>query len=703
MNNDTDGGPRRPPGPLRAIIERFAESMSRALGHARRTEQAFVVVIAIAVGLLAGGGAVGFRWVIKLAHRVFFGTFDYSTSAALALPWWERLALPAIGGLIAGLLVRYVATEVRGSGIPEVMVALMKRGGFIRARVALAKAVAAATTIASGGSAGREGPIVQIGASIGSAAGQALSVDAQGMRTFVACGAAAGIAATFNAPIAGALFAAEVILGDFAVLRFSAVVISSVSATVLSRHFLGDFPAFDVPPYELLSAREFLPYAVLGVLAGLVAVVFIRALFKAEDLFGRLKLPPFVITGVGGLLVGVIAIGLPEVYGVGYETLNDALWGRLSLWMLLLLPVAKLIATSATLGSGGSGGIFAPSLFLGAMIGGAVGHVAGRFMPGIADPGAYALVGMGAVVAGTTHGPISAILIIFELTNDYQIIPPLMTACILSVLLASWLQPTSIYTERLRRGGIDTKEGADVNVLRRLQVREVFDGSPVRFAAATPLREVIDGVIGARRDTFFVIDSEEVLLGAFTLNDLRGVMAERDLPDFILAADLVREDSPAVQPGDNLDLVMHLFGRHDIDEVAVLSDDGKRRLIGSVRHKDVIEAYNRQMFRLDLAGGFQSMASGVRGKEGVEVAAGYRLVEVEAPYGMQSRSIADLSVGARYGVQIIMINKPERDDESLPSRPGLFARADYVLKPGDRLLVLGAIEDIRRFRAGLPK
>lgn len=247
------------------------------------------------------------------------------------------------------------------------------------------------------------------------------------------------------------------------------------------------------------------------------------------------------------------------------------------------------------------------------------------------------------------------------------------------------------------------KEGADVNVLRRLKVRAVFDGDPVHFAAATPLRQVIDGVIGADRDTFFVIDRSDALLGAFTLDDLRGVMAEQDLPDFILAADLVREDSPAVQPGDTLDLVMHLFGRHDVDEVAVLSEDGQRRLVGSVRHEDVIESYNRQMFRLDLAGGFQSVASGVRDRHGVEVAAGYRLVEVEPPYGMLNRSIADLAVGARYGVQIIMINKPERTDESLPSRPGLFARADYVLRPGDRLLVLGATEDIRRFRAGLPK
>lgn len=491
------------------------------------------------------------------------------------------------------------------------------------------------------------------------------------------------------------------ILGDFAVLRFSAVVIASVSATVLSRHFLGDFPAFEVPSYELLRAAELGPYAVIGVLAGLVSVVFIRTLYATEDLFAKVRLPGFAVTGLGGLFVGAIAVWLPQVSGVGYESLNDALWGRLPLAMLLVLPVAKLLATASTLGSGGSGGIFAPSLFLGAMLGGAVGRGAGLVMDGVAGPGAYALVGMGDVVAGTTHGPISAILIIFELTNDYQIIPPLMTACILSVLLSSWIQPTSMYTERLKRRGLDLQEGTDVNVLRTLKVREVFDGSPVTFTAATPLRKVVDGALRAERDTFFVLGPDDAFQGCFMLNDLRGVMAEQDLPDFIVAADLVRDDSPAVAPGDNLDLVMHLFGRHDVDEVAVVQDGA--RLVGAVRHKDVIEAYNRQMFRLDLAGGFQSVAAGVRHKQGVEVAEGYRLVEVEAPYGMLHKSIAELSVGARYGVQVIMINKPQKDTETLAGRPGLFARADYVLKPGDRLLVLGHVEDIRRFRAGLPK
>ena len=711
-SHDEKGGPQHHTRPDRfwQASQRALTDLSRPLGlagrllgRARQTEEAFTVIVAIGIGLLAGAGAIGFRFVIKLAHRVFFQTWAYGHDVVVLIPWWERLLLPGVGGLLVGILVSYVAAEVRGSGIPEVMESVALRGGFIRARVAIVKAIAAAVTIGSGGSAGREGPIVHIGASIGSIAGQVLSVDARGLRTFVACGAAAGIAATFNAPIAGALFAAEVILAEFAILRFSAVVISSVAATVLSRHFLGDFPAFVVPHYELLSAREFIPYTALGVLAGLTSVAFIRVLYRSQDLFARLPIPEWTRPAVGGLLVGVVAIGLPEIYGVGYDSLNNALWGRLPIALLLLLPVAKMVATSATLGSGGSGGIFAPSLFMGAMLGGAVGTLAGHVLPGVAGPGAYALVGMGAVVAGTTHGPISAILIIFELTNDYKIIPPLMVACILSVLLSSWIQKTSIYTEKLRKRGVNLHEGRDINVLRGIKVAEIYDRDPERIEATLPLRSIIERVMHAERDVFFVVGRQDRLIGAFTLNDLRAMVLEQDLPEFIVAADVVRGDTPAVRASDNLDLVMHLFGRNDVDEVAVVSGDDEQRLLGSVRHKEVIEAYNRQMFRLDLAGGFQSVASGVRRHRGVEVAPGYRLVEVEVPFGMVGKSIAELNVGARFGVQIILIHKPEEDDESLQGRPGTFARADYVLKHGDRLLTLGPKEDIRRFRAGLPK
>jgi len=686
---------------IRRTRRRVVALTGLVLGHARRADHAFMILTAILIGLLGGGVAIGFRHLIRLSHFGFFWTWDQGLDATAAFPWWQRLLIPAVGGLLVGPLVWFVARETRGSGVPEVMDSVTFRGGFIRARVIVAKALAAAVTIGSGGSAGREGPIIQIGSAVGSVIGQLSSVSPRRMRVFVACGAAAGIAATFNAPIAGALFAVEVILGELAVTQFSAIVISSVTATVLSRHYLGDTPAFSIPDYDLLRAGEFLPYTVLGLLAGLTSVAFITAVFRAQDGFAALRVPGWMRPAIGGLLVGGIAVVLPHVYGVGYESLDDALWGRLMLGLMLLLVVAKVAATAATLGSGGSGGIFAPSLFVGAMLGGAVGVLAGQWMTGIADPGAYALVGMGALVAGTTHAPISAILIIFELTGDYQIIPALMVACILSVLVASRLQPRSMYTMKLARRGSVIHEGGDVNLLRSLYVRDVFDPSPARMNASLTIHEVIDRMIHGSREHFFVVDDEDRLVGSFSLHDLKALLFEPDGAGQTVAADVARTDAPTVHPEDNLDLVMHLFGQHDVEEIAVVAK-GTRRLMGSVRHKHMIEAYNREIFQVDLMGGFHSLATAAVAERSVELLAGYRLVEVGVPYAFVGKTIRQIQARVRYGAEIILIRKPPGEEGDIQSRPGAFPHPDYLLEAGDLLLVLGTPDNIRRFQDALP-
>jgi len=684
---------------LRRSASRWAAPL---LGHARRADNLSMLVAALTIGLLAGAGAIGFRWLIEQSQSTFFFGVDQGLEALRELPWWKRLLIPAVGGLLVGPIVYRLAPETRGSGVPEVMESAAFRGGFIRARVLAAKSLAAALTIGSGGSAGREGPIVQIGSAMGSVLGQVMSVSPRRLRTFLACGAAAGIAATFNAPIAGALFAVEVILGEFAVMQFSPIVISSVTATVLSRHVLGDSPAFGVPEYDLLRAAEFVPYTVLGLLAGLTSVVFIGAVYRTQDLFAALRIRPWMKPAIGGLIVGIIALWAPEVFGVGYQSVDAALHGRLPLLILLALVPAKMLATAATLGSGGSGGIFAPSLFIGAMLGGAVGHIAGLWMDGIASPGAYALVGMGAVVAGATHGPISAILIIFELTGDYRIFPPLMVACILSVLLSTGMKRDSMYTMKLTKRGINLHEGKDVNVLRSLYVRDVFDTAPSRVPGSLDIHEVVDRMLHDSRENFFVVGPDDRLLGSFSLKDLRELMFEHELPPLVVAADVARADAPVVRMDDNLDLVMHLFGQHDVEEIGVVERGPGRKLLGSVRRKQVIDAYNREIFRVDLTGGFHSVATAVEQDRGVELAAGYRLVEVGAPYAFVGRTIRRINVRARYGVEIILIRKPPETEGDIQGRPGAFPHPGYRLETGDTLLVMGTEENIRRFREALP-
>ncbi|MFZ0391785.1 MAG: chloride channel protein, partial [Calditrichia bacterium] len=388
---------------LKKIQRKFSQIYEAFLQRAHRGEQVFSIISAILIGVMGAYGAIAFRFLIRFCHWLFFGMYEYSLQLVQNFAWWHRLILPAAGGLLVGPIVYFLAKEVRGSGVPEVMESVSRHGGIIRLRVLFTRTIAAALTIGSGGSAGREGPIVHIGSAIGSAFGQLTGISPKKMRTFVACGAAAGIAATFNAPIAGALFAIEIILGDFAIPQFSPIVISSVTATVLSRHHMGDFPAFQVPQYDLVSSFELIPYSILGILAGIVAVLFVKSLYMTDDFFTQLKIPNYLKPALGGLAVGLIAIKFPEVYGVGYESINKALHGEDVQWILLVLVFAKILATSATLGSGSSGGIFAPSLFVGAMLGALVGDVAHQFFPfKTGGVGAYALVGMGALVAGTT-------------------------------------------------------------------------------------------------------------------------------------------------------------------------------------------------------------------------------------------------------------------------------------------------------------
>ncbi len=409
-----------------APLRRLRDGLTQA-------DQLYMVLVATVLGLLGGLGAVGFRLFIDAVNWAAWRRAPFSLDYVAGLPFWWKVAAPTAGGLIVGLITWRFAREARGHGVPEVMAAVALQGGRIRPRVVIAKLLASGICIGSGGSVGREGPIVQIGSALGSTLGQWLRIDQRRLRTLVGCGAAAGIAATFNAPVAGALFAVEVILGDFGVAQFAPIVISSVAATVVSRYFLGDFPAFEVPAYSLVHASELFAYAGLGVIAGLVAIAFTRTLYAVEDAFERVPVTPPLRAVIGGAMIGVIGIFVPHIFGVGYEAITEALHGRFAWHFLALLVVLKILAVSITIGSGGSGGVFAPSLFIGAMLGGSVGTVVHNIWPtSTAGVGAYALVGMGAVVGAATHAPITAILIIFEMTGDYKIILPLMLAVVVS-------------------------------------------------------------------------------------------------------------------------------------------------------------------------------------------------------------------------------------------------------------------------------
>lgn len=582
----------------------ISTAVVKAISSFRESEYTITTILAIFTGLLGGFGAVGFRLLIQTFQRISYGSSSGLLEIVLSVPWYWRILIPAIGGSVVGPLIFFSAREAKGHGVPEVMEAVAMRSGLIRKRLVVVKSLASAICIGSGGSVGREGPIVQIGSAIGSTLGQILKVSGNRMRNLVGCGAAAGIAATFNAPIAGAIFALEIILGEFEIGTFGPIVLSSVMATVVSRAFLGNYPAFSIPKYDLISTWEVPIYLIMGFLAGLVALLFTKSLYKADDLWDELKIPEYVKPALGGLAIGVLSLFFPQILGVGYESITLALLGRVSWFLLLALVFAKIAATSLTIGSGGSGGIFAPSLFIGAMMGGIYGHVVHHLFPSVtASLGAYSLVGMGAVVAGTTHAPITSILILFELTDDYRIILPLMMACIVSIITARQLKRESIYTMKLVRQGIDVRAGKEVSILRSLLVKDFMVRNLVSVSENLTLDNLFYLIKESTYSYFPVVNSREELVGIISLRDIRPVLMEESLMNLVIAKDIMSEDVITLTSDQNLYDAFVKFGSKGIDQLPVVDKDNQKKVAGMLKRTDVMLAYNNAVLERGLGRG----------------------------------------------------------------------------------------------------
>lgn len=678
---------------LKNIISSISRHAVRLIEKAKMTEHTFMIIIALVIGVLGGFGAIIIRKMIQWISMISFPGPGNLLANIESLPWYIIIIVPTVGGLIVGPIIHFLAREAKGHGVPEVMESLLMKGGSIRPRVAIVKMVASAITIGTGGSVGREGPIVQIGSTLGSTIGHFLRVSPSRMKTFVGCGAAAGIAAAFNAPIAGALFSVEILLGDFAFTQFSPIVISSVMATVISHQFEGNFSAFQVPAYELNSPYELILYSILGILCALIAYLFIKTLYYLEDSFdNRLNLPGYLKPAVGGLIVGLIALRIPEVMGLGYESVNNALNGQMVWYLAFALIFFKILATSITLGSGGSGGIFTPSLFLGSMAGFAFGWIAHRYFPGIAaSPGAYALVAMGGLVAGTTHAPITAIIIVFELTNDYRIILPLMITCIISTILSSRLTRESIYTLKLVMRNIHLKNGVEMNVMKSLFVKDIYKPQAEPIDERTNFNDLVNNIISSKNSCFPVINKESRITGVITLDDVKDYLFEKDiLKDLLIAADIADRNFQSVTPNENAQSVLDKLTRDNRDGLPVVDPIHPNRLLGMVWRKDVVDAYNEEIKRLDISSSFASMITMKKINQSVHFMEGYALTEITVPKWFAGKSIKEINVRARFGVDIILIrNRLEKE-----SKVKVIPNPDYVFSEDDTIVIAGEIGKI---------
>jgi CIC family chloride channel protein len=468
------------------------------------------------------------------------------------------------------------------------MLAVAEQGGRIRPQVAIVKSLASALCIGCGGSVGREGPIVQIGSALGSGLGQVLRVPESRLRLLVACGAAGGISATFNAPIAGVVFALELILRDFEAESFGVVVPASVIANVIGRAAFGSSAFLTLPPFQLTSLAEYGFYAVFGVLAAFAGVGFIRCLYGLEDLADRLwRGPEWLRPAAGGIGLGLVLLALPQMYGVGYPVLESAIRGNYAVTFLLLLLVGKVVATSLTIAIGGSGGVFAPSLFVGAMLGSAFGNAIQR-LPGLHGPaGAYGLVGMGAVFAGAARAPLTAVIIIFELTGDYQIILPLMFAIALATGGSRLLSTDTIYTLKLRRRGIDIMRGRGVDVMEALRVRDAMGAVPVAIPTDTQIPEIVTKLSGSELEALPVIDADGRYRGVISTRQMERALAE-SRPD-VVAGDLA-EQPPTASLDQSLTEALPLLLHGETSGLPVIARD-EMTVVGWLTHRDVLRAY----------------------------------------------------------------------------------------------------------------
>jgi len=657
----------------------IARRVSSWLEGVQYSQEGALIAISLAIGVGGGFGAVIFRRLISWCQHFYFVTLgDWLSFMG---PYYV-IVVPALGGLLVGPMIYFLAREAKGHGVPEVMEAVALQGGRMRPIVVVVKALASSICIGSGGSVGREGPIVQIGSAFGSTVGRLLRLPDDYLKNMVACGAAAGIAATFNSPIAGAIFALEIILMEFGSIQFATIVLASVTSSVIGRIFFGDVPAFPIPPYGPTGAWELPIYAVLGVVTAFAGFGFSRILYKFEDVFEEWRFPPYLKPAAGGLLVGLIGLWFPRVFGVGYGAIEEALHGQLALGTVLLLAVLKIVATSITIGSGGSGGVFAPSLYIGSMVGVSFGLVVHGWLPeGTAFPGAYAIVGMAAVFAAAAHAPITAMLIVFEMTQDYKIILPLMLATVISTLISQRLGRESIYTLKLIRRGIDLGSTLAKDVMQMITVSEAMNPHLEVAKADWPLERLAQEFARTRHHGFPVLDGDGRLFGVVSVNELEQAMG-RAGSDKLTVADIAVRRPVVAYPDEPLASALRRMAVRDFGRLPVVSREDPSRLVGILRRQDILRAYNQALLRRAEAKRLLQAAQ-------LEQVPGTDLIEVEVRPGSEAdmHTVCELPLPA----ECVLVAVYRGDDLVIP-------RGCVSLQAGDRVVALVKREQTRAFQ-----
>jgi CIC family chloride channel protein len=593
------------PAKLKSGLARTAELarhwIFRAVGTLRLGDQTFHILLASAIGILSALATAGFLHLIRLVEGMFFGTLFSAMGSHPNLVF----LLPALGGLLIAPVLYLFQSQAEGVGVPYAMETVALRGGILRLRAVALRTVVAALTIGSGGSAGRFAPGAVLGAAVGSGVGRFFRVSGEQMRSLVGCGAAGAIASVFNAPIGGVFFALEVLLGDFSAQTFAPIVLASVVATAMSRVFIGDQLFLEgVPRIEFASATQVGLCGLLGVACGVAAVLFIRTMDSAEDRFASSRIPRWARAAVGGLMTGLIAVQFPQILGTDIRTLDVAAQGKLPWLLAIMVGFLKIVATSLTLGSGGAGGIVGPSLLIGGLIGASSGSLFAAWLPDQAGAlGGYVLVGMAAFLGPVVGAPLTAILILFEITGDYSVILPLLASVITSMLVSGRFSRYSLYTLKLHKKGIDLAGGREEGILRSLRVKDLRMGEAHTVEPTATFEELANRFLNSPVDYLYLKGGDDRLTGVVSFMDIRPHLKDENIGHLIMARDVATPNPVAVTPDETVHDALVKFGYGNVAQLPIVSDPHSQRLIGVLHRREILAAYQKKIFVAERRGG----------------------------------------------------------------------------------------------------
>lgn len=654
------------------------------------TKYTQLIVLAAIVGVLGALGHLGFTALIDFFSWVFRG-LEWRL-LDIARGHWTISLIPIIlvsGGVGLILLERFFPGDVLGYGFPNFLEMVNLGNARIKRRWIVLKALGAALSLGCGASVGREGPIAQIGGAIGSAIAQLRRLSVEQAKVLVAAGAGAGIATTFNAPMGGLMFAQEIVLlGEGEMGNLTLLLVATASAVIFSRAIKGNEAVFVAPPFVMRSYFELLSYAVMGVVLGVLSALYIRLFHATDAVFREWRVPQWVRLGTGLLLVGLIAVPLPQNLSDGYPVINLAMAGRFGFDMTFALTVAKLFASSISLGSGAPGGTFGPTFFIGAMAGATCQRFLTAVMPHMTGPrGSYALVGLGTFLGGVTHAPLTALFLLFEMTQNIQIALPAMIAVVVALAVARSIEHESIDSFRLAREGKTLEIGKERLILTRIPVESVMTHEPVVVEASATMADVLRAAGETAQTTLPVVDGSGDLVGLIVTRDLVAMLSSQaELRELANAYDICRRNCPVVTEGSNLDEAAQLMESEDLEELPVVENAGEGRthhLVGIVDRKEIAQVLNRMTVSLSTLA-----STGA----GIFWATGYRLMRITVPEAAEGKNMVELAPRARYGISVLAVqDAAEAINGFVPISP------ERRLKAGDVIIAAGRPPDLRRF------